>query len=123
MKILLRPRGRIYERVAMANVDNLEDACRLAEKFESIINESRVGNEMWSSYTTNIKNNYNSVTNYVQIERSNYVNNSSWQYNKNAFNIWIGNNNKYQRNFRNWPINIVTQGIQNNDLYKYTKPR
>jgi len=77
MKILLRPRGRIYERVAMANVDNLEDACRLAEKFESIINESRVGNEMWSSYTTNIKNNYNSVTNYVQIERSNYVNNSS----------------------------------------------
>ncbi|KAL6608377.1 hypothetical protein U3516DRAFT_666691 [Neocallimastix sp. 'constans'] len=27
---------------------------------------------MWSSYTTNIKNNYNSVTNYVQIERSNY---------------------------------------------------
>ncbi|KAG4088260.1 hypothetical protein H8356DRAFT_1724947, partial [Neocallimastix lanati (nom. inval.)] len=30
----LRPRGRIYEMVAMADVDNLEDACRLAEKFE-----------------------------------------------------------------------------------------
>ncbi|KAG4081865.1 hypothetical protein H8356DRAFT_914263, partial [Neocallimastix lanati (nom. inval.)] len=36
----LRPRGRIYEMVAMADVDNLEDACRLAEKFESIINKS-----------------------------------------------------------------------------------
>ncbi|KAG4084253.1 hypothetical protein H8356DRAFT_1283449 [Neocallimastix lanati (nom. inval.)] len=30
----LQPRGRIYEMVAMADVDNLEDACRLAEKFE-----------------------------------------------------------------------------------------
>ncbi|KAG4105105.1 hypothetical protein H8356DRAFT_926036, partial [Neocallimastix lanati (nom. inval.)] len=36
----LRQRGRIYEMVAMADVDNLEDACRLAEKFESIINKS-----------------------------------------------------------------------------------
>ena len=26
----LRPRGRIYERIAMADVDNLEDAWRLA---------------------------------------------------------------------------------------------
>ena len=25
----LRPRSRIYERVSMADVDNLEDACRL----------------------------------------------------------------------------------------------
>ena len=29
----LRPRGRIYERVAMVDIDNLEDACGLAEKF------------------------------------------------------------------------------------------
>ena len=80
----LRPRGRIYEMVAMADVDNLEDACRLAEKFESIINKSRVGNEIWGSYTTNIKNNYNGVINYGQIERSNYKNNFSDKYNKNA---------------------------------------
>jgi len=63
--------------VAMANVDNLEDACRLAEKFESIINESVVGNEMWGSYTTNNRNNYNSVIKYSQIKRSNYKNNFS----------------------------------------------
>ncbi|KAG4102534.1 hypothetical protein H8356DRAFT_1324423 [Neocallimastix lanati (nom. inval.)] len=69
--------GRIYEMVAMANVDNLEDACRLAEKFESIINESVVGNEMWGSYTTNNRNNYNSVIKYSQIKRSNYKNNFS----------------------------------------------
>ncbi|KAG4104899.1 hypothetical protein H8356DRAFT_1635172 [Neocallimastix lanati (nom. inval.)] len=40
-----------------------------------------------------------------------------------AFNIWIENNNRNQRNFRNSPINIVTQGIQNNNLNKSTKPR
>ena len=119
----LRPRGRIYEMVAMADVDNLEDACRLAEKFESIINKSRVGNEIWGSYTTNIKNNYNGVINYGQIERSNYKNNFSDKYNKNASNIWIVNNIRNHRNFRNYPINIVTQGIQNNNLNKYTKPR
>jgi len=119
----LRPRGRIYERVAMADVDNLEDACGLAEKFESIINESRVGNEMRGSYTTNNRNNYNSIINYSQIKRSNYKNNFSNHYNKNAFNIWIGNNIRNQRNFRNSPINFVTQGIQNNNLNKYTKPR
>ena len=61
----------------MANVDNLEDACRLAEKFESIIKESVVGNEMWGSYTTNNRNNYNSVIKYSQIKRSNYKNNFS----------------------------------------------
>ena len=119
----LRPRDRINERVAMADVDNLEDTRRLAEKFESIINEYRGGNEMCGSYTTNIRNNYNSIINYGQIERSNCKNNFSNQYNKNAFNIWIGNNNRNQRNFRNSPINIVTQGIQNNNLNKYTKPR
>jgi len=107
----LQPRGRIYEMVAMADIDNLEDACKLAEKFESIINESRVGNEMCGSYTTNNRNNYNSVINYSQIKRSNYKNNFSNQYNKNAFNIWIGNNIRNQRNFRNSPINIVTQGM------------
>jgi len=44
-------------------------------------------------------------------------------YNKNASNIWIGTNSRNQRNFRNSPINIVIQGIQNNNLNKYTKPR
>ncbi|KAG4093704.1 hypothetical protein H8356DRAFT_1328925 [Neocallimastix lanati (nom. inval.)] len=58
--------------ISVIDYENPFTTKRLAEKFESIINESRVGNEMWSSYTTNIKNNYNSVTNYVQIERSNY---------------------------------------------------
>jgi len=119
----LQPRGRIYEMVAMADVDNLEDACRLAEKFESIINEYRLGNEIWDSYTTNNRNNYNSIINYSQIKRLNYKNNFSNQYNKNAFNIWIGNNIRNQRNFRNSPINIVTQGMQNDNLNKYTKPR
>ncbi|KAL6605281.1 hypothetical protein U3516DRAFT_667817 [Neocallimastix sp. 'constans'] len=74
-------------------------------------------------YTSNIKNYYNSVINYGQIERSNYKNNFSDKYNKNAFNIWIGNNIRNQKNFRNYPINIVTQGIQNNNLNKYSKPR
>jgi len=49
--------------------------------------------------------------------------NFSKKYNKNAVNIWIENNNRNQRNFRNSPINIVTQGIQNNNLNKSTKPR
>ena len=91
--------------------------------FERIINEFRVGNEMQGSYTINIRNNYNNVINYGQIERSNYKNNFSNQYNTNVFNIQTGNNNRNQRNFRNSPMNIVTHGIQNNNLNKYTKPR
>ena len=47
--------------------------------FERIINEFRVGNEMQGSYTINIRNNYNNVINYGQIERSNYKNNFSNQ--------------------------------------------
>ncbi|KAL6631492.1 hypothetical protein U3516DRAFT_737617 [Neocallimastix sp. 'constans'] len=54
----LRPRGRIYERVAMVDIDNLEDAC----------------NEMRGSYTTNIRNNYNSVIKTMRNFRNSSIN-------------------------------------------------
>ena len=36
----LRPRSQIYERIAMAEFDSIEDACSQAEKYESVLYES-----------------------------------------------------------------------------------
>ncbi|KAG4082011.1 hypothetical protein H8356DRAFT_970531, partial [Neocallimastix lanati (nom. inval.)] len=121
----LRPRGRIYEMVVMADVDNLEDACRLAEKFESIINKSRVGNEIWGSYTTNIKNNYNDNDNNSNLNVSNDNNISNHYRNrkilKSNFKISSSNsstnNNKVNSNNdkNNSNINNVNENIINNN--------
>jgi len=46
----LRPRSKIYERVAMAEAADLETSCNLAEKYENILNETQGNQEMWSSY-------------------------------------------------------------------------
>ncbi|KAG4096601.1 hypothetical protein H8356DRAFT_1326197 [Neocallimastix lanati (nom. inval.)] len=46
----MRPRSKIYERVAMADPSDLETAFNLAEKYENILNETQGNQEMWSSY-------------------------------------------------------------------------
>ena len=87
---VLRPRRKIYERVAMAEASDLETACNLAEKYENILNQSQGNQEMWGSYG-NI-NNYNRRNNFSKSGRSNLNNVFIDQYNNNS-NFTPFNNN------------------------------
>jgi len=58
----LRPRSKIYERVAIAEASDLKTACNLAEKYENILNETQGNQEMWSSYGNT--SNYNGRNNF-----------------------------------------------------------
>jgi len=65
----LRPRSKIYERVAMAEAADLETACNLAEKYENILNETQGNQEMWSSYGNT--SNYNGRNKFFKSGRLN----------------------------------------------------
>ena len=108
----LRPRSRIYERIAMAEAPDLETACKLAEKYENILTQSQGNQEMWGPYG-NI-NNYNRRNNFSQPGRSNlnnafidqYNNNSNFTPFNNNFNTFnnSGNFNRIRR-FNNVSLN------------------
>jgi len=87
---VLRPRRKIYERVAMAEASDLETACNLAEKYENILNETEGNQEMWSSYGNT--SNYNRGNIFFQSGRLNSNNTFMDQYNNNS-NFTPFNNN------------------------------
>jgi len=120
----LRPRSKIYERVAMAEAADLETACNLAEKYESILNETQGNQEMWSSYGNT--SNYNGRNKFFKSGRLNSNNTFMDQYNNNSnftpfnnnFNTFnnSGNFNRIRR-FNNLPLNspsrVNSNGFRN----------
>jgi len=120
----LRPRSKIYERVAMAEAADLETACNLAEKYENILNETQGNQEMWSSYGNT--SNYNGRNKFFKSGRLNSNNTFMDQYNNNSnftpfnnnFNT-INNSGNFNRirRFNNLPLNspsrVNSNGFRN----------
>jgi len=120
----LRPRSKIYERVAMAEAADLETACNLAEKYENILNETQGNQEMWSSYGNT--SNYNGRNKFFKSGRLNSNNTFMDQYNNNSnftpfnnnFNT-INNSGNFNRirRFNNLPLNspsrVNSNGLRN----------
>jgi len=92
----LLPRTQIYIRIAMEEYDSLVDACRKAEKYENILQESRWRNER-SSYNYN---NYSSIKQPIVTS----INNTNNSWNRNCTNF---------RNLRSTSINMLS-----NDIHK-----
>jgi len=77
----LRPRSRIYEKIAMEEYESLEDACSQAEKYENILQESYVHRNIRGRKESTFHNNYNNNSNYPTIDDYEYNYNNPWNYN------------------------------------------
>jgi len=104
----LRFRPQIYERIAMAEYDSLEEACRQAEKYENILMESNHNRNI--NRRNGRMNNYNSYHNNSHYTTNNY--NNSWEGNVSRNRRQNGNNY-----FDRMPNNIPSySGNVNNNL-------
>ena len=86
----LRARPQVYERVAMAELGTIEEACSLAEKYEDILGETYDGSRHYND----------------QIRRNNYTSivprNERYSYNANFNNDAVNNFKKLPSNFHNY---------------------